>query len=77
MHHPKCKEGCTQISNMLPNIQNTQVKTQNISVHIPDNHPKLHNHHPKKQKRHLNHQIPTPKNDIFFQNIKFTVHYIR
>ena len=62
-NYPKCKQGCSQISNMLANIPNTPVKTQNISVQIANNHPKLHNHDPKCQRCHLNHQIPTPKSE--------------
>ena len=56
---------------MFPNVKyvaqrpNTQVKRQNISVQIPNNHPKLLNHHQKYPKYHLilNHQIPDPKSE--------------
>merc|ERR1711954_550415 len=72
--HPKCKQGCIQISNMLPNIPNAQVKTQNISVQIPNNHPRSYNHHTKYQKYHLNHQIPLPPKVKCPPQIKFIVH---
>ena len=67
----KMQQGCSQISNMLPNIPNTQVKT----VQIPNNHPKSHNHHPKYQKYHLNHQIPTPKSESSpkISNLLYTI----
>ena len=42
----KMQQGCSQISNMLPNIPNTQVKT----VQILNNHTRSHNHHPKYHK---------------------------
>ena len=40
-------------------------KKYKISVQIPNNHPRSQNHHKKYPKYHLNHQIPTPKSEMF------------
>ena len=66
-HHPKCKQVCSHTLNMLPNIRNTQVRTQNVSVQISNTHPKSHNHLKKSQKYHLNHKISTPKIEMSFK----------
>ena len=48
--HPKCKQGCSQISNMFPEYQLHKKKYKIYQFKRPNNHPKLHNHHPKYKK---------------------------